>query len=101
MSKVWIELEIAGRAEDAFYVVGKVLDEGVLQKAISAHEYTAARTRVLSAVIRAEGFERAAVIERVRVLLKPLVRGACADVNSPIAKLVLQFVAALRAEFET
>ena len=52
MAKVIIELDVEGTEEDAAYVVGEILDSGVLQDSINDHEYDAGGLRVKSAVCR-------------------------------------------------
>lgn len=55
MAKIIIELEIDGDADDAAYVAGEILDEGILQDAINFHEFDASELHVESAVVRPGG----------------------------------------------
>jgi hypothetical protein len=51
-TKVTITLKIEGTAEDAHYVVGELLDSGLLQDAINTHTFDAGKLLVTSATAR-------------------------------------------------
>jgi len=76
-TKVTIELEIEGYTTDAGYVVDQILDAGVLQDAISEHEYDAGPLRVTQATSFAAESERVAAH----------CTGGCGDIEATSADL--------------